>query len=409
MAANGKGGLLARSDFPLYTVNALDERHFIVAGGGGAAKTGVVNAIEVYEVRQTDNKLIASSIGRHDTGTKAVMNGCCHYDGRKHILAAGLDEKCHTYSLKYKVVSPKKNSGKTDDTVRKRKSNDGTEENGTKQINFDIEELDSFETDFNKDGSFQKTVQFSMDQKFLATGGADGFLRVWKYPELSKIFEVHAHKGDIDDVAISPANDKIVTVSRDHCACVWNAKEGSKDCELKWPLSDQYRHRACKYGLIEGSKEHYNLYTISIPVKRSQNPAPCYLAMWDSKKFTVKRMVSTGIEVLSALAISDDGTYAAVGTISGSVAVFISFSLQKLYSVSEAHNIFVTGLDFLPSSKATEAVTGDKDFTLLSISADNTIRVHQVAKRGSYSIVLLLIGLVVIVVLLFIFMAEMGL
>lgn len=45
MAANGKGGLLARSDFPLYTVNALDERHFIVAGGGGAAKTGVVNAI----------------------------------------------------------------------------------------------------------------------------------------------------------------------------------------------------------------------------------------------------------------------------------------------------------------------------------------------------------------------------
>lgn len=45
MAAPVKGDLLARSDFPLYTVKALDERHFIVAGGGGAAKTGVVNAI----------------------------------------------------------------------------------------------------------------------------------------------------------------------------------------------------------------------------------------------------------------------------------------------------------------------------------------------------------------------------
>lgn len=40
-----KGGLLARSEFPLYVVKALDERHFLVAGGGGAAKTGIANAI----------------------------------------------------------------------------------------------------------------------------------------------------------------------------------------------------------------------------------------------------------------------------------------------------------------------------------------------------------------------------
>jgi hypothetical protein len=58
-----------------------------------------------------------------------------------------------------------------------------------------------------------------------------------------------------------------------------------------------------RYGLIEGDKEKFNLYTISIPVKRSQNPLPCYLAMWDSSKFTPKRMVSTGQEVLSALAL----------------------------------------------------------------------------------------------------------
>ena len=43
--ASEKGSLLARSDFPLYVVKALDERHFLVAGGGGAAKTGVSNAI----------------------------------------------------------------------------------------------------------------------------------------------------------------------------------------------------------------------------------------------------------------------------------------------------------------------------------------------------------------------------
>lgn len=90
--------------------------------------------------------------------------------------------------------------GKTDDTVRKRKSNDGAEENGTKQINFDIEELDSFETDFNKDGSFQKTVQFSMDQKFLATGGADGFLRVWKVWNVLKMLKFEVRQNMLHSV-----------------------------------------------------------------------------------------------------------------------------------------------------------------------------------------------------------------
>ena len=63
-------------------------------------------------MQQTEDKLIASSICRHDTGTKAVMNGCCHYDGRKHVFAAGLDEYCYIYTLKYKVVSPEKNKSK---------------------------------------------------------------------------------------------------------------------------------------------------------------------------------------------------------------------------------------------------------------------------------------------------------
>ena len=43
--APAKGVMLAHTDFPLYTIRSLDERHFLVAGGGGQAKTGVSNAI----------------------------------------------------------------------------------------------------------------------------------------------------------------------------------------------------------------------------------------------------------------------------------------------------------------------------------------------------------------------------
>ena len=40
-----QGVTLVQTDFPLYTVRALGDRHFIIAGGGGQSKTGVENAI----------------------------------------------------------------------------------------------------------------------------------------------------------------------------------------------------------------------------------------------------------------------------------------------------------------------------------------------------------------------------
>jgi prolactin regulatory element-binding protein len=36
---------LDTTNFPLYAVDVLDQSHFLVAGGGGAAKTGVPNCM----------------------------------------------------------------------------------------------------------------------------------------------------------------------------------------------------------------------------------------------------------------------------------------------------------------------------------------------------------------------------
>lgn len=43
--ASRKGKQIAKSDFPMYIIKPLSERHFLVAGGGGQAKTGVSNVI----------------------------------------------------------------------------------------------------------------------------------------------------------------------------------------------------------------------------------------------------------------------------------------------------------------------------------------------------------------------------
>ena len=61
--------------------------------------------------------------------------------------------------------------------------------------------------------------------------------------------------------------------------------------------------------------------------------------------------------------------------------------LQPLYHLREAHAIFVTGLEFAPQKSATMAITGNHDFTLFSISADNQVKMHQEAPRSKYLIV----------------------
>ena len=40
-----RGVTVVHTDFPLYTIRMLGDRHFLVAGGGGQAKTGIANAI----------------------------------------------------------------------------------------------------------------------------------------------------------------------------------------------------------------------------------------------------------------------------------------------------------------------------------------------------------------------------
>ena len=49
-----------------------------------------------------------------------------------------------------------------------------------KTIMFDIEKGSCVQTDFHKNGPFQKVSVFSENNDFLVTGGADGCIRVWK-------------------------------------------------------------------------------------------------------------------------------------------------------------------------------------------------------------------------------------
>ena len=53
---------------------------------------------------------------------------------------------------------------------------------------------------FSSPEPYQKTCRISYDGKLLATGGDDGKLRVWTFPDLNSVHEIEAHKKEIDDL-----------------------------------------------------------------------------------------------------------------------------------------------------------------------------------------------------------------
>ncbi|RWS29894.1 prolactin regulatory element-binding protein-like protein [Leptotrombidium deliense] len=448
-AKRDKSHLLARVNFPLYTVKAVGERHILVAGGGGMAKTGISNALEIYELiyEKSIDACRAVRVAHFDTGSficckcfilmlflgnRAIMSSAVFNEDNNFVLAAGgIDGMCIAYKMKYSVngfdnESRRRSSGSIDikdggEGLRRRRlsSNSSVKDDKENDVNvlnrplkknldsqsrlgddeypnigFVINKMRSIQSDFNnREGEepFVKVIRFSNASKMLVTGGADGHIRCWKYPEFKKILDIAAHSDEVDDIDIHPEGNTILSVSRDGHGYVWNAKTGSKICELEYvlPISRnsvkpiKYNFRSIRYGIVEGDSSNLRIFTILNPVVRQKPPNPSYLCKWNTKKYIIEKTVSVGPEVLSAMTISDDGRFLGVGTLSGTIYVYISYSLQRLYRMPKAHNIFITGVEFLKSSRETQNLTGDKDASLISISVDNHIVVHHIPKQGT--------------------------
>ncbi|PNJ58858.1 PREB isoform 5, partial [Pongo abelii] len=123
------------------------------------------------------------------------------------------------------------------------------------------------------------------------------------------------------------------------------------------------------------------LFTVQIPHKRLRQPPPCYLTAWDGSNFLPLRTKSCGHEVVSCLNVSESGTFLGLGTVTGSVAIYIAFSLQCLYYVREAHGIVVTDVAFLPEKGRGPELLGSHETALFSVAVDSRCQLHLLPSR----------------------------
>ncbi|KAG1696152.1 Prolactin regulatory element-binding protein [Nymphon striatum] len=436
MAPSRRLGLLARVNFPLYTVNCISERHIVVAGGGGNSKTGIDNVIEIYELVNDNGTCKAKPVTRFETGTQAVMNSCVFYDGKNYAMAVGMDNFCQLYKLKWKILSAeregdvlpskisetvaerrdsgitkvrkrhrtnssshdneepinaeekvtKKPTKKSTNKLKKEDSKDVNDNSSSTEIGFDVTETSSTQTDFSKDDPFQKVVRTTPDGSLIITAGSDGSIRSWKYPKLQLLYTIKAHTSEVDDIDISPSGNKIVSVGSDGHSYIWKTKDGSKDVELKWNppnTQDKYLMKLCRFGRVEGKSSKPGLFTVATPAIRKKPAAPCYIIKWNTTDFLPAKVIVAGTDIISTLAINDDGRFLAVGTLSGSVHIYIAYNLKRLKAIEDVHNIFVTGLEFLSSSEHTKMITGGKEASVVSVSVDNHICVNHIDERIS--------------------------
>eukprot|EP00095_Tigriopus_kingsejongensis_P010901 maker-scaffold348_size200312-snap-gene-0.31 protein:Tk10901 transcript:maker-scaffold348_size200312-snap-gene-0.31-mRNA-1 annotation:"GA21593" len=372
--------LLGRVDLPLYNVHVLTPRHIIVAGGGGAAKTGVKNGFVIFELSHDGERTRAESVTWHDTCQFAAMNLAVsryHEEDQSTLIAVGQDANCQVFKLQM-TRSPEKSPNGT--MVK-----NGIKPEHQPRIVFRVKALKSVQTDFNLPEPYQKVCQISPDGSLMASGGDDGFIRVWTFPDLLRAHEIEAHQKEIDDLDFSPDNAKILSVSKDRSAIVWDARKGKKHAELGWepPRGIKYMFKRAKFGRVEGSSKNYKIFTISNPMGASKPPS--FLQRWDGKNCLLEQAVKFQGS-LSAMAVSDNGNYVATGSMfDGTVEIFIAFNLTRVKRVEKAHATFITGLQFLPCGERADVIRGFSDCSLVSISVDHQICIHHVARQRKIS------------------------
>ncbi|XP_066963955.1 guanine nucleotide-exchange factor SEC12 [Macrobrachium rosenbergii] len=429
MSAQKTSETVASLNFPSYAIIGVSGRYILVGGGGGAAKTGIKNQFDVFELYHNGVQTVGEKVLSYDVGDYCITNmvgwsGPIAVASKKMtaptiFLSLGLEEKCVLMKLKPTLRSVKsgdtpieripkpKERGHSGGEVRKRRGSeknaeegmterDDTKEEkpkkkyvnttlrGTKYFSFDTEKVSETETVFKKkkdDEAYQKCCRLSLDHKVLVTGGTDGHLRVWGLPDMNKLKDIKGHDDAVDDVDIKPDGRQIVSVCKPtrEC-CVWNVREGKKFIQVALQTNGvKYKCFRARYGVVEGDPTKSKLFTISNPVVGTKNPA--IVAKWCGQTYAQEKSQQLAGS-LGSLALSDDGRYLATGTMGGNVYILIAFSLQQLREI-EAHRTFVTGLEWLPTnSHESQMVRGFSDASVLSISCDNSLKIHHIPRRG---------------------------
>lgn len=342
-------------DFPIYYMECISERHFVVAGGGGSAKTGVHNQINILELVPTPEACTANLVTKYNTPKEipdAIMNGSLmrHLPINDTRLITGGASGAVIYTVNF----------------------------DTKQASFRISDHE-FLSDDRVDEDI-KTVK-GMPGKVL-TGSMNGQLAMWGADESKSVEKViKAHSKPIDDIDVDLPNQQIVTLSRDESRCVvWSLPDLKMVSEFKKEFictqDSKYLYRSARYAPIP---QDTRLIIACNPISSKD---PCKLYKLSTKDLKKVDTTTIRIEGIMAMTVSLDGEFVGLGSRDGSVRVLRTRNLGEIYNINQAHHNAVTSLQFLDPKPESLHLTNSNCCALLSSSIDRRVVLHRI-KKGS--------------------------
>lgn len=272
----------------------------------------------------------------------------------------------------------------------------------------DLHELGSV---FKLDGQVTLRCAFSQSGGQLAVGGEDGVLRLLELPLespgtgvrlagrprlllTSKPVDVAPNQPkEIKHLVFHPNNIHIIGSMTDGSWRVWQIRPDELVEESVFPATPGGPASAaggvflsCRCAhLSDGGTKMYTVHNVRRAPKSYGRAA--VLTQWSlsddvaipqgaesraSPKLQLRpeKVVTISQDPVTALALSDDGKYGAVGNGEGQILVFRTSNLAVVARLKDAHGLPVTDLAFRPSSNGS-------DMLLVSVGADKTLRIYQ--------------------------------
>ncbi len=70
-----------------------------------------------------------------------------------------------------------------------------------------------------------RTIAFSPDGQFLASGGEDTYIHIWRFPSLEKVSSLTVHTSEVRRLAFSPDGNKLASCGEDGKCVLWSIPE----------------------------------------------------------------------------------------------------------------------------------------------------------------------------------------
>ncbi|TPX33104.1 hypothetical protein SmJEL517_g03917 [Synchytrium microbalum] len=377
-------------DFPVFSLAFADDDSttrckLYVGGGGGPNKSGVKNAVVVYDVDPSELELRQAGDIQFSKQDDACMSLDVVRQEDKTFVVAGVNA-----SQELIQAGDNKNFRLYTRTAT---DPDKTITQDTKTAVFEL--VNSVQTVTGKKAEhYQRVARSSSDGSMLVTGTTDGKLHLWKFPSLTEHRPSMTINEEIFDADFDSKSKWLVFVTPKQCQVI-SIEDGKVAFQISNPATSSgspCEFRGCRFGRQDTAKY---LYLIINEKSRKKS----FVGQWRTDTWEMVRKRQIGKKPVTAFTMSPDGEKMAVGISDLSVVVLSANSLNVQCRVLNAHSFPVTSVAFSPDGGV-----------LASGSADSSVHLVLLPKRSSLpsapTMALMVILLLILFVLLYIREAQ---